>query len=260
MLPSCFDIQLNPEDISAEFYWQITFIIYVPVLSRVWDVIHIKILHVIFLLERLTHTTLTYIAWLPKSKTMRLVTPKENPSYGISDLYKQWPQNQESNRNYPQVSLPSTAPGEPPWNLGRLWEFYIYSSLSICFIWQLWRSWSSPALWARSAIFVLWPEKHWPAVVGLSPPPGALQRAAKEVARGVRMDTAAAKAGEKRAWKGHMQSRISQSYHGWLCVPKIYVCYWNLPSRLKVEESTWACVFDWGTRCLFLQALTTHCF
>lgn len=100
--------------ISSEFYWQITFIIYVPVLSRVWDVIRIKTLHVVFLLEPLAHTTLTYCVWFPKSKTMHLVTPREKPSYGISDLYKQWPQKQESNGNYPQLSLPSAAPGEPP--------------------------------------------------------------------------------------------------------------------------------------------------
>lgn len=60
MLPSLFDIKLNPEDISAEFYWQIAFITYVPVLSSIWDVIHIKILHMNFLLEHLAHTVLDF--------------------------------------------------------------------------------------------------------------------------------------------------------------------------------------------------------
>lgn len=60
MLPSHFDIELNAEDTSAEFYWQITFIIYVPVLSSIWDVIHIKILHMNFLLEHLAHPVLHF--------------------------------------------------------------------------------------------------------------------------------------------------------------------------------------------------------
>lgn len=60
MQPSRFDIELNPKDISAEFYWQITFIIYVPVLSGVWDVIHIKILDMNFLLEHLAQTVLDF--------------------------------------------------------------------------------------------------------------------------------------------------------------------------------------------------------
>lgn len=77
----------------------------------------------------------------------------------------------------PQENHPNSF--QHTWNLGWLWEFYIYSSLSICFIRQLWRSWSSPALWARSTIFVLWPEKHRPAVVGLSPPSGACGSAAE---------------------------------------------------------------------------------
>lgn len=54
---------------------------------------------------------------------MHLVTPREQPRYRISDLYKQWPQIQESNGYYPQVSLPSAAPGEPPQFLSTHTEF-----------------------------------------------------------------------------------------------------------------------------------------
>lgn len=77
---------------------------------------------------------------------MHLVTPREKPSYGISDLYKQWPQNQESNRNYPQVSLPSAAPGEPPQFLSTQAEFKTFVGILYLFFHQLINNWSSFAL------------------------------------------------------------------------------------------------------------------
>lgn len=77
----------------------------------------------------------------------------------------------------PQENHPNSF--QHTWNLRQWWEFYIYSSISVCFIRQLRRSWSSFALWARSAIFVLWPENHQHAAVGLRCPSGACGSAAK---------------------------------------------------------------------------------
>lgn len=84
-------------------------------LVRAWDVIHIKVWHTISLLAHLAHTPLLHtVLDFPKFKPRRLVTSREKPSRRISDLYKQWPQKQDSKQNYPPVSLPSVAPREPP--------------------------------------------------------------------------------------------------------------------------------------------------
>lgn len=105
---------------------------------------------------------------------MHLVTPREQPSYRISDLYKQWPQIQESNGYYPQVSLPSAAPGEPPQFLSTHTEFetiveilFIPPSLCASFISYEGIDYHLPCEW--SAVFVLPPEKT-PAHSGRTEP------------------------------------------------------------------------------------------
>lgn len=103
--------------------------------------------------------------WLPgRSQARELVT-------SISSGHK----TRNPTGIIPQVSLPSATLGEPPWFLStHRWsgKFCIYSSISVHFICQIWRSRSSSALRASSALFMLQPENHQPVVVGLSHPSG----------------------------------------------------------------------------------------
>lgn len=169
------------------------------------------------------------------SKTMHLVNPREKPSYGISDLYKQWPQKQESNRNYPQVSSPSAAPGEPPQFLSTQTEFKTFVGILYLFFHQLQKNWSSFAL------FVLRSENYQPAVVWLSHLSGACGSSAECSWGGGRMSKDGRSRGTSRGEKRLCLSAVGSVSLKALPANEISLSDWK-----QEEQSTWACVFDWG--------------